>query len=252
MTAPAPTTKAWLRTAADRISIGSTRLAARTLSRTIRSVRTRVSTWPWWVQLPLAYVALFKGPALLARVGDRIHERVESGAWSGVLTALALLWIVVAYRAGGDQPEPDGQAPGDSDEAADEEAAAEPPLPLLVDLRISLARVGTPHAHLAALATDLATTPERVREALAKYDIPVQAVRMQGRGTSTGVKGDTHPALRPSPEDVVAAGQPSNNNSNNTPTAPLQKGSRVEHIGHGGRLVHNPADPVRHHQVGDH
>ena len=49
--------------------------------------------------------------------------------------------------------------------------------------------------------------------------VPVEPVRMQGRGTSTGVKGGpaAHQAIAPRPEDVavVGAGQPGNNNSNN-------------------------------------
>lgn len=221
-----PTTREWLRTAVDRVAVGSRRLAARTIGRVIRAVQGRASGWPWWVQLGLAYVALLRGPQLLASVGDRVHERVESGAWTGVLTVSAVLWIVAAYRAARDEDEPPVESEADVEDDGQEQAGptveqapAGPLLPILPDLRISLAKVGTPHAHIAVLADDIGTTPERVREALDKWQIPVEPVRMQGRGSSTGVKGGVavHPALAPRPEDVavVAAGQPTNNNDNN-------------------------------------
>lgn len=227
----APTTVQWLRTAADRVSVGSRRIVARTVGRVLRAVGSRFGGWPWWVQLGLAYVALLRGPALLAGVGDRVHERVESGAWSSGLTVSAVLWVVAAYRVGGWEPKERPTEPEPEtvdDEAADvaepepvvEDAPVGPPLPSLPDLRISLLRIGTPHAHITALADDLATTPERVREALAQWGVPVEPVRMKGRpSSSTGVKGGpaVHPALAPRPEDdaVVAAGQPANNDNNN-------------------------------------
>jgi hypothetical protein len=228
----APTTREWLRTAADRVSIGSRRLLARSIGRAVKAVIERISRLRWWVQLGLAYVSLLRGPAMLAQVGDRVHERVESGAWSGFLTVSAIVWIAAAYRAGrGDarppQPldaEPKSE-PGQGDSAEEpeldvEQAPAGPRLPALPDLRRSLLRIGTPHAHITALADDLSTTPERVREALAKWDVPVEPVRMKGRpSSSTGVKGGpaVHPALAPRAEDVavVAAGGAANNDNNN-------------------------------------
>ena len=56
-----------------------------------------------------------------------------------------------------DEPEPHVQL-----------APAGPLLPNIADLRVSLTRVGTPHAHVAVLAADIGTTPERVREPLDK------------------------------------------------------------------------------------
>ncbi|MFI5685882.1 hypothetical protein [Streptomyces sp. NPDC051636] len=234
------TTRQWLRTAADRVSTGSGRLTAHYVGRAARAVHGRVTSWPWWTQLGLTLLALYRGPQLLARLGDRVHERIASGAWGGLLFTAAGLWIVTAYRAGRDgwepkqrtakaepdQEEPTGDQADDDEadaelgEAALEQAPAGPPLLSLSDLRISLAKVGTPHAHLAVLAEDLGTTSDRVREALTRWAIPVDDVRMRGRGTSTGVKGGpaAHPAIVPRPEDVaaVAAGQGANNNSNNT------------------------------------
>ena len=239
----APSSREWLRTAVDRVSVGSSRLAARTAGRAISGVRGLVGRWPGWVRLLLAALVLLRGPGILARLGDRVHERVESGAWTGVLTVGALLWTVAAYRAGGDETE------SAEDEEPVEAAVEEPPFPSLDDVRASLARVGTPHAHLAVLAADLGVTPDRLRDVLAEWDIPVRAVRMQGRGTSTGVKAGTLLDLSAAPDGVVAAGQPSNNNSNNAPADEAREGLRVEPIGQAGAVVRDPADAVRHHDL---
>jgi hypothetical protein len=123
-------------------------------------------------------------------------------------------------------------------------------VPTFHELCESLARVGTPHAHIAVLAHDLGTTPERVREALDACGVQVEAVRMQGRGSSTGVKGDALPTPRSTLGGVVGAGQPANNDNNNDPGDPSEKGLRVQPIGQAGTLINNPADAVRHHQVG--
>jgi hypothetical protein len=150
-----------------------------------------------------------------------------------------------------------GRRGSDEDEAGEPEAngtvvgAAETwRVPTFHELCESLARVGTPHAHIAVLAHDLGTTPERVREALDACGVQVEAVRMQGRGSSTGVKGDALPTPRSTPGGVVGAGQPANDNNNASATTP-EKGLRVEHIGQAGAIVHDPADSVRHHQVRD-
>lgn len=142
------------------------------------------------------------------------------------------------------------------DEAAEPEAeatvvgAAETwRVPTFHELCESLARVGTPHAHVAVLAHDLGTTPERVREALNACGVRVEAVRMQGRGSSTGVKGDALPALRPSPGGVVGAGQPANNDNNNADSPSPEEGVRVEPIGLSGTVTYHPADAVRRHRV---
>jgi hypothetical protein len=150
------------------------------------------------------------------------------------------------------------QRRSDEDEAGQTEAgetvagAAETwRVPTFHELCESLARVGTPHAHIAVLAHDLGTTPERVREALDACGVQVEAVRMQGRGSSTGVKGDALPTPRPTLGGVVGAGQHANNDNNNSPGADPEKGLRVERIGQAGAIVHDPAESVRHHQVRD-
>lgn len=145
-----------------------------------------------------------------------------------------------------------GDDPDEGEQGTEETAvgAAETwRVPTFHELCESLARVGTPHAHIAVLAHDLGTTPERVREALDACGVQVEAVRMQGRGSSTGVKGDALPSPRPAPGGVVAAGQPANNDNNNAPPAEPEKGFRVEAIGQGGTVVHDPSDVTRHHQT---
>ncbi|TGZ14725.1 hypothetical protein DV517_62080 [Streptomyces sp. S816] len=256
----APTTMQWLRTAIDRVAVGSSRLALHSARRTVQRACTAFQRSRGWVgdskntADKLLRLALLLGAAALTRkIGTKTalwaYHRVESGAWWWLLWAAAITWAIAAYRAGHPDwkpkhAEPAGADPGDEQsetgepEQAVEKAPAGPPLPTIADLRVALARVGTPHAHVAVLATHIGTTPERVREALDAQQIPVEPVRMQGRGTSTGVKGGpaAHPALAPRPDDVavVAAGQPGNNNSNN-----------------GYVLVPDHINPVRTHVVWD-
>ncbi|MEU6070548.1 hypothetical protein ABZ864_40445 [Streptomyces sp. NPDC047082] len=231
----APTTKQWLRTAVDRVSIGSTRLTLEYAGRAVRAVHRRVTSWPWWAQIGLALLLLYRGPQVLARLGERVHERVASGAWGGLLFTAALVWIAAAYRAGRDDWKPKRRAvkaapaveesePDKADEEqlpedADEEPAhleERPTLPTRGELGEALARVGTPHAHIAVLAHDLGTTPEQVRETLDRCGVAVTDVRMRGRGVSTGIKGGSLPAPQTPSEGVVGAGQPANNNDNNS------------------------------------
>ncbi|MFI8535372.1 hypothetical protein ACIGMX_34645 [Streptomyces aquilus] len=249
----APTTVQWLRAAIIRVGVGSGRRGAYLGAWIVhRGRRTwqRATGWldegegfGWWLRLAL----LLLGAAILRKIVTAlavgIWHRIESGSAPWLLWGAATWWVVSAYRAGVEDWKPKRPAAPDTppesdappaeeqveltpaDKAVDEDLAAEqlaagPPLPILPDLRISLLRIGTPHAHITALADDLGTTAERVREALAKWGIPVEPVRMKGRpSSSTGVKGGpaVHPALAPRPEDVavVAAGQPANNDNNN-------------------------------------
>ncbi|WP_426404231.1 hypothetical protein ACN9M0_24840 [Streptomyces sp. R-07] len=89
-------------------------------------------------------------------------------------------------------------------------------LPGREDLATALHSIGAPHAHLAVLAEHLGLSPAHTREALTEAGIPIDACRMKGRGSSTGVKAEDFPPL-PSPastpsEAVVAPGQSDNNN----------------------------------------
>lgn len=272
-----PTTGQWLRVAVQRISCGSGRLcwliARRITSRGAERARS------WWSGIA-AWLAEASGLAWLLRLGSLVGAALivrkilldvgrsigHAHAPEGIMWVLTAAWVIPAYRIGHPdwQPRPrqpksetaaeaeeetaeDGEEPGSGEEqpkTAAEQPPAGPLLPALPDLRIALARVGTPHAHLAVLAAELGTTPERVREALEKWRVPIEAVRMQGRGTSTGVKGGpaVHPALAPRPDDaaVVVAGQPANNNDNNTDDGPI-----VERPVEGMTIIRDPAERAR-------
>ncbi|MFD8710388.1 hypothetical protein ACFV07_07925 [Streptomyces anulatus] len=134
--------------------------------------------------------------------------------WPSVLWVAVPVWCWAAIRA----IPTEAEQPSEGEEGSGPAPAAEqaPPLPTLQDVRDAVSRVGTPHAHLAVLAEELGTTTDRVREVLADHHIPVEPVRMRGRGTSTGVKAGRFPAPATAPDGVVAAGQPANNNTNST------------------------------------
>ncbi|WP_432010173.1 hypothetical protein [Streptomyces cucumeris] len=279
------TTGQWLRTAAQRISIGSGRLCTLIARRVIGRGAEHARAWwagatgwlsaasglAWLLRLGLLAGAILIARKVLLAVGRSIGH---AHAPEGLMWVLAIVWLIAAYRIGRPdwqppaEPEPEteketaqgGEAPRATEEQPEppaetvEQAPAAPPLPILPDLRIALARVGTPHAHLAPLAEEIGTTPERVRAALDKWAIPVEPVRMRGRGSSTGVKGgaDVHPALALRPDDaaVVAAGQPANNNDNNAEDRTPEKGVRVERIGQSGAIIRDPAETVaRRHTV---
>ncbi|MEV8396672.1 hypothetical protein [Streptomyces niveus] len=170
---------------------------------------------------------------------------------------LTTVWCWCAYRAarpgkttvgapagGGDSSL--GPPVDQPDPAVEENRmpAPEAHRPSYTALHDVVARVGTPHVHIAVLAAELGTTGERVREALALHDIPVEPVRMRGRGSSTGVRGDHFPTPpRPSgiPSDgVVGAGQNANNDNNNGP---------VVHRTEWGQTMTDTMDTHRRHDV---
>ncbi|MGW2260291.1 hypothetical protein ACWCXE_21115 [Streptomyces sp. NPDC001780] len=277
------TTAQWLRTAAERIARGSTRLCLVYARRTAMKIVAKGRSWwsgitgwlgeasglAWLFQLVLLLIgALILRKVALGLLGG-MAALVDSARW--LLWPAAVVWIIAAYRVG----HPDWTPPADTepedqpkekktekevepeDGGDDQEQPAntepvsltkaefpEPPLPSLQDIRETLARVGTPHAHISVLAEDLGTTPERIREALGKWDIPVESVRMRGRGSSTGIRGDRYPAPPPgqgTPSDgVVAAGQPANNNNDNAPTVVRREGMLI---------ITDPADHHRHHTL---
>lgn len=235
----APTTMGWVRAAADQVSVGSRRLIARSVGRVLRGVGDRVSRWPWWLQLGAAYVALLRGPQLLASIGDRVHERVESGAWSGLLTVSAVLWTVSAYRVGG-RPEPAPaveQAEDQKPEAEAQPVAPSPRQPSVspTALVAAVRDVGTPHAQLKPLAEHLGTTTDVVRTVAAGMGWPVKDVRMQGRSASAGLRWDECPSpdeVYPSP-GVVGAGQPADDNDDDISGDGLREGLRVVRTEHG-------------------
>ncbi|MCI4045116.1 DUF3742 family protein [Streptomyces sp. TRM75563] len=151
--------------------------------------------------------------------------------WPAVLWVAVPVWCWAAIRA---IPTETAEQPANEEGGSEPAPAAEQPsaLPTLQDVRDAVSKVGTPHAHLAVLAEALGTTTDRVREVLAEHDIPVEPVRMRGRGSSTGVKADHFPAPAAPSGDVVAAGQPANNNTNNV---------TVQHNAGGAHITVTPA-----------
>ncbi|MEV0115856.1 hypothetical protein AB0H77_21845 [Streptomyces sp. NPDC050844] len=273
----APTSIEWLRAAAGRICVGSQRLAVhlgRRLATRVKALYERIRDWlnsstglSWWVKVVLLVLAFLLLRKVVTSVAGGVYRRIESGAWSWMLWPAVLLWLIAAYRAGrpgwkpkapaaavAEEPEPEEERPADvGSETSEEPSSAprtEPRVPTFRELCAALAAVGTPHAHLAVLASQLGTSPDLVREGLDRCGVTVQAVRMRGRGSSTGVKGDALPPPRAARGSVVAAGQPANNDNNNTPDETPREGLRVKAIGQGGRLVYDPADTVRHHKTG--
>ncbi|MFF4479463.1 hypothetical protein ACFY1A_20925 [Streptomyces sp. NPDC001520] len=280
------TTMEWIRAAAERISRGSCRLCWLIARRVTSKGAEKFSTWwesvtkwlgevsglAWLLRLGVLVGAGLIARAVLLAVGRSVGN---AHAPEGLMWVATLAWIAAAYRIGrpdwAPKPEPekpaapaeeaetaeDGEEPGSGEEqpeAGAEQVPAGPFEPSLPDLRIALGRAGTPHAHLAVLAADIGTTPERVREALEKWGVPVEPVRMRGRGSSTGVKGGAavHPALAMRPEDaaVVAAGQLTNNDNNNTEDDTTETELRVERIGQSGAIIRDPAETAhRRHAV---
>lgn len=235
------TTAQWLRAAVDRIAVGSSRICLVCAHQLTQKVRAKGRAWKagitgWLGEangLNWAFrVALLVGGALIIRkiaggilVGLGGLTQAPAARW--LLWPTATVWIITAYRIGhpdwtpktttpaDDSAEPE-QAEAQQDAEAEQTTAAPgAPLPSPLDVCEAVWRVGTPHAHLAVLAEALGTTTDRVREVLAAKGIPVEPVRMRGRGSSTGVKAGHFPTPAAPSVGVVAAGQPTNNDNNN-------------------------------------
>ncbi|MFJ1695676.1 hypothetical protein ACIOHC_11080 [Streptomyces sp. NPDC088252] len=249
------TTTQWLRAATNRIATGSARIclvySRRTTMKWVGKGRAAFTAIKEWLGESDGIARLAKVAMLV--VGALILRKVFLGLVTGLahlahsqsvrwlLWPATVAWLIAAYRVG----HPDWEPPADPEpepDRAEESAAArpepdsvqklaeeqpepteaaappveEPPLPSHQDLHEALSRVGTPHAHIAVLAEDLGTTAERVRAALDQLSIPVEAVRMRGRGSSTGVRADRFPTPVAPSVGVVGAGQSTNNDNNNT------------------------------------
>ncbi|MYR45071.1 hypothetical protein [Streptomyces sp. SID5910] len=270
----APTTMQWIRQAGQRICTGSGRLAALLTARAVHAARRLWQRAEAWAGEPFTFgwllrLAVLLGAAVVLRkiaaaVGGGLYAAVADGRAPWLMWGTAGLWVLAAYRCGQDGwapgrtagPPAGGEQQAGEEQSADSEVVDEPVeqpsagpwLPTLIDLRVALRATGTPHAHLAVLAAHIGTTPERVREALERWEIPVEAVRMRGRGTSTGVKGGdaAHPALAYDPDegDVVAAGQPGSNSNSNADEDDLREGIDVRRTD-GGLIIYDLADRHR-------
>ncbi|MFD9569975.1 hypothetical protein ACFWBI_09035 [Streptomyces sp. NPDC059982] len=232
----APTSAQWIRAAAARLTLGSQRLGThlgRRVCAWIRGVWRRTVAWlsdatglAWAVRL----CCLLGAAWILRRIGVAVAtaaaRRLDSSAW--LLWPALGLWLIAAWRAGhpdwkpgpapaaAEEPEPEPEEPESVSLAKDHPAAG----PSLDDVLAAARWIGTPHAHLAAIDDHTGAPAGTARRLLTEAGIPIADVRMQGRGTSTGVRGSDIPALlSPSPEGVdgvVGAGQAANNSNNDT------------------------------------
>ena len=156
-----------------------------------------------------------------------------------IALVLAAGWLVTAIVLGLRAP-------------AVEQPAAPVEEPKLTPEKVTAAlhQLAAPHVQLAPLAEALGSTTGDTRRVLQGMGVPVAGgVRMKGRGVSTGVKAKHFPPLSPAaapgPTPVVTS---SNNSDEGTP----EKGLRVEAIGQGGTVVHDPAEAHRHHALRTH
>ncbi|MGW5852104.1 hypothetical protein ACWFQ8_29860 [Streptomyces sp. NPDC055254] len=163
--------------------------------------------------------------ALLAAAGYGAYWSCRRWPW--LMWVLAVWWVAAAWRAGrpgwkptAPDPAAAAQGPDPTAEPGPISLAKEhPPGPSLGDVLTAARALGTPHVHLAAIEEYLGVPRGTVRPVLTTAGIPITDVRMQGRGTSTGIRGaDVPPLSSPSPigvADVVGAGHGANNSNNN-------------------------------------
>ncbi|WP_225825619.1 hypothetical protein [Streptomyces naphthomycinicus] len=265
----APTTLQWLRTAVDRIAIGSGRLATDRAGRTVQSARRTHARARAWVTessglaKAIRITLLVAAAAGIRKAGGHVahwaYDRIESGAWWQLLVASAVAWLVGAYRAGRDdwqpkqRPEPAALPPGET-QPADEEQPESPieqappgPPPISpVALVAAVRDIGTPHAQLKPLAEYLGTTTDVVRSVAAGMGWPVKDVRMAGRSASAGLRWDEVPS--PPPTDpspgVVGAGERADDNDDDSGGEGPGEGVRVVRTD-GGLIVYDLADTHR-------
>lgn len=262
----APTTMQWLRTAARRISRGSSRLAwliARHASR--RTVAGGRRVWRGataWLGAASGFdwllrAAILTGAALLARhaAPHALHTLLRgAGRASGLMGPAVLVWLIAAYRVGRDGGTPRADAPvaeqpAEPAGADGEQPGADPagPAPLSpVELVAAVRDIGTPHAHLKPLADHLHTSTDAVRAAAAGMGWPVKDVRMRGRSSTAGLRWDDcpSPALPGPSQSVVGAGQRADDNDDDTSEEGPGKGVRVVRTD-GGLIVYDLADTHR-------
>ncbi|WP_228974976.1 hypothetical protein [Streptomyces sp. DH12] len=188
--------------------------------------------------------------------------------WRAVRAVPALMLLLVpvgllaAWRAGR------SRGPAEATEAIDEQTLLDGPPEVDIPAAVR-ATCGTySGSHLAVLAQYLTEDTSQewdipaVRAACKAAGIPIDQVRM-GTGPGAVTSGvrlkdlpDPLPGVAQDPAvGVVVAGHSTPTRPPTptpTPTHPAderREGFRVEHIGASGRIVHDPADTVRHHTI---
>ncbi|MFD0353494.1 hypothetical protein ACFVHW_07055 [Streptomyces sp. NPDC127110] len=255
----APTSREWLRAAAQRLTLGSRRLTThlgRRVAASIRDTWARTMAWlsdatglAWAVRLCVLLAAAWVLRRIGVSVATAAARRLDSSPW--LLWPALGLWVIASWRAGhpdwrprpspaaAEEPEPEPESEPEPVSLAKEHPAG----PSIDDIVAAARKLGTPHVHLAAIEEHLGAPQGTARRLLAAAGIPISDVRMHGRGTSTGVRGSdippfSHPSSEPA-DDVVGAGQDANNDNNNA--------DRVEKSG-GLLIVRRPSED-RHYPV---
>ncbi|MFB7711604.1 hypothetical protein [Streptomyces sp. NPDC056105] len=266
----APTTARWLRTAVQRIAVGSGRratyLAAWTAHRA-RRVWTGARRWlddgtglGWWLRAAVLLLAVLILRKIATSVGVGIYHRIAHGGAPILCWGAVAWWAVSAHRAGADgwqpkypavpaaaAPPPDEEPTPQRDEPETGGPAAPPVSP--VELVAAVRDVGTPHAQLKPLAEHLRTSTDAVRAAAAALGWPVKDVRMQGRSASAGLAWPPPPL--PPLSGVVGAGQLADDNDDDSRGKGPGEGLRVVHTDN-GLTVYDLADTHRHYGARGH
>ncbi|MFE3578730.1 hypothetical protein [Streptomyces vinaceus] len=229
----APTSRSWLQAAARRLATGSERLAAhltRRLVSWIRDTWRRTNAWlseasgiAWALRLAVLLAAAWFLRKIGVSVATAAARRLDAAPW--LLWPALGVWLIAAWRAGGPGWNPQPASAAAEEPEPEEEpdtislAKEHPAGPSLDDVLAAARTLGTPHVHLAAIEERLKAPAGSARRLLTGAGIPITDVRMQGRGTSTGIKeADIPPLSGPSPEgvdDAVGAVQRANNSNNN-------------------------------------
>jgi hypothetical protein len=271
----APSTVQWLRTAVSRIAVGSGRRAAYLAAWVVHRVRlvwARATGWlsegegiGWLLRLAALLIVAVVLRKLATAITLGIYRPIADGGAPLLCWGAAICWTVSAYRAGADgwkpkrPPAPEPPAADEKTEAREDPPATEwkpsGPLPVSPTALVAAVRdIGTPNAQLVPLAAHLGTNTDTVRATAAGMGWGVKDVRMAGRSSTHGLRWDECPSpseVRPS-STVVGAGQPADDNDDDTDEKGLRKGFRVKPIGLSGSVVYDPAETVRHHPVRDH
>lgn len=196
---------------------------------------------------------------ILGIVGSVALTTVTLHAWT--MWAAGVVLVLAGYHAGRPDAvfeDSDEEFQGElGDEGWEAERVVDrapgPPPVFPVELVAAVRDIGTPNAQLVPLAEHLGTTTDEVRAAAQRMAWAVKDVRMAGRSASAGLRWDECPSpdeVYPSP-NVVGAGQPADDNDDDSEDGGSEKGLRVVPLGYEARIIYDPADTIRHHQVRD-
>lgn len=260
----APTLMQWIRTAGQRLSTGSGRLATHLAARLLergRHIWDRGRAWlaeasgvAWLLRLAVLLAAAWILRKIVTALAGGLSRTVADGGAPWLLWGAAAAWITGAYRCGHPNwkpkprpaDEPESSRGEETPAPATEQTPLGPPSVSPVALVAAVRDIGTPHAQLKPLAEHLFTTTDAVRAAAAAQGWPVKDVRMQGRSASAGLRWDECPAPRPTypSPGIVGAGQRPDDNDDDSSEERPEEGLRVVRTD-SGLTVYDLADTHR-------